>query len=191
MIYFLDFDRTLFDTDAFNLSLVDEPGCALFKDELYDVFSKERDTTSEGVSKRKAVSDKVSEALRCGDLVFEPGYLSRFLYADVSEFLRSMGNEAIIITYGETDRQREKVKSALSNFTRITVLYTDDKPKADYLVSWPGYTGAPAILVDDWLRELEAVEKQLPNIRLFEMRRDKSKGSGKFPVVHSLLDLPS
>jgi hypothetical protein len=190
MVYFLDFDRTLFDTDAYNASLADEPGCAAFADELRSVLAQGRDQTLSGGADRVAVWDKVSEALSSGALSFAPGYLSRFLYKDVQEFLRMLGNEAIIVTYGEKERQRAKIESALAGVVRLTVLYTGELSKASFLESWPGYNAGPSLFTDDRPTELEGLATAFPDMKLFEMRRDGGAGSGRFPVIHSLTELP-
>lgn len=190
MTYFLDFDRTLFDTDAYNRSLIDEPGCAPFKEELKQVVEKDRDETLTGGFDRIAAWNKLSDVLACGNLSFTPGYLSRFLYPDVAEFLRMLGNEAIVITYGDLTRQKAKVESALAGIVRVTVLYTEDRSKADYLEFWPGYNGEESIFVDDRVAELEALAVKYPNLRLYEMRRDGGAGDGRWPVIRSLNELP-
>ncbi|MDE1966136.1 MAG: hypothetical protein KGI41_02765 [Patescibacteria group bacterium] len=190
MLYFLDFDRVLFDTDAYNASLPDEPGCAPFADELRAVVSEKRDETLTGGAARIAAWEKVSDALSSGALTFAPGYLSRFVYKDVPELLRGLGNEAVIITYGEYERQRAKVESALSGIVRLTVLYTKDVPKAGFLASWPGYNGQKAVFVDDRVAELEALGARFPALALYEMRRDGKKGDGRWPVLRSLAELP-
>ena len=190
MIHFLDFDRTLFDTDAYAQSLIEEPGCASFKEELRAVFAQRRDDTLTGGVERTYVWNKVTEAFRSGTLSFPKGYLAKFLYQDVAEHLRNMGNEAIVVTFGEQNRQQKKIESALADIVRLTVLYTDTKNKAEYLASWPGYYGQEAIFVDDRPIELEALSSAFPNLKLFEMRRDGKAGDGRFSVIHSLSELP-
>lgn len=190
MLYFLDFDRVLFDTDAYNASLADEPACTQFADELRAVISLSRDETLTGGGERERAWEKVSEALRIGALTFAPGYLARFVYKDVSEFLRSAGNEAVIVTYGEETRQRAKIESALAGVVRLTTLYTGDVPKARYLASWPGYHGQKAVFVDDRIAELEELAARFPSLSLYEMRRDARGGDGRWPVIHSLAELP-
>jgi hypothetical protein len=189
MTYFLDFDRTLFDTDAFNVSLADEPGCAPFADELRAVVAAGRDATLTGGDVRVAAWAKVSDAIKNGTLVFAPGYLSKFLYKDAPEFLRMLGSEAIIVTYGDPVLQRAKVESALAGVVRRTVLYTGSISKSEYLASWPGYFGAPAQFVDDRVTELEGLAQKFPNMTLFEMRRDGGKGDGRFKVIGSLSEV--
>ncbi len=190
MLYLLDFDRTLFDTDDYNRMLVTEPACAPFADELRAVLSEDRDETLHGSRERLEAWHKVSEAIRSGALTFAPGELARFLYPDVPEFLRGMGNEAVIMTLGEIERQRVKITSSLADVVRLTVLYTGKELKAEYLSEWPGYYGQQALLVDDRAVELEALAERFPALSLYEMRRDGAPGDGRWPVVRSLTELP-
>ncbi len=190
MMYFLDFDRTLFDTDAYNESLPDEPGCAPFKDQLRTALAAGRDHTLTGGNDRQEAWKKVSEAIACGDLVFPPGHLARFVYPDARQALKTLENNAIVITYGEVGRQRIKVESALSDIPRLTVLYTGEEDKATYLSHWPGYYGGEAVAVDDRPVELEVLAERFPQLKLFEIRRDVSAGDGRFTVIRSLAELP-
>ena len=153
MMYFLDFDRTLFDTEAFVASM----------------------------QSRLAVPD---------DLTFAPGELSPFVYPDVPEFLRLLGNEAVIVTHGNPVLQRMKVESALTGIPRISALYVDQELKGPHVATCLAGSGVPALFSDDTPRELASVETCCPNIRLFEMRRDGGVGDGRWPVVRSLFDLP-
>lgn len=190
MMYFLDFDRTLFDTDTFNSTLPDEPGCAAFADELRAVVAAGRDETITGGEARAAAWDKLRTAVEGKTLSFAPGYLTRFLYPDVAECMRGLGNEAIVITYGSKTWQQAKVESALADIVRVTALYTDAAPKADYLASWPGYYGQEAIFVDDRAAELELLAERFPHLKLYEIRRDGKDGDGRWPVIRSLSELP-
>jgi hypothetical protein len=190
MMYFLDFDRALFDTDAYNQGLPDEGGCAPFAETLRTALKEGRDETLTGSTERQEAWKLVSEAIHSGALTFAPGYLSHFLYTDVPEFLREMGNEAIIVTYGEKERQRIKIESALAGVVRLTVLYTEHMSKASFLKVWPGYHGGPAIFVDDRVAELAELSTSFPKMKLFEMRRDGGAGDGRWPVIHSLAELP-
>lgn len=189
-MYFLDFDRTLFDTDAYNASLPDEPGCAPFKDDLIQVLAEKREDTLVPPAERARVWNLITAAVQSGTLSFPPRYLERFLYADVFEFLRGLGNEAIIITYGEETRQRLKVESALASVVRLTTLYTGDDSKADFLSRWPGYYGQEAIFVDDRAAELEALALRFPALKLYQMKRGEDAGDGRWPVIRSLAELP-
>jgi len=189
-MYFLDFDRTLFDTDAYNRALADEPACAPFRDDILRIASTPYGVLGSKSPERKAVWDKVSKVFESGALTFAPGYLSRFLYADVPEFLREMGNEALIMTYGEPLRQQMKIDSALAGVVRLTILYTGEASKAEFLATWPGYHGGPAFFVDDRPAELTELAAAFPSLKLYEMRRDGGAGDGRWPVIHSLSELP-
>lgn len=190
MTYFLDFDRTLFATDAYNASLPDEPALTPFAEQLRATIAQGRDQTLSGGTERIEAWEKVSDAIRSGALTFPPGVLARFLYADVPEFLRALGNEAIIVTYGEVERQRIKIESALAGIPRITALYTGTVMKSDFLRTWSGYNAGPSLFVDDRPAELEGLAATFPDMKLYEMRRDGKEGDGRWPVIYSLTDLP-
>lgn len=190
MTYFLDFDRTLFDSDAYNEYLLTLPACAPFHNELREVIEQGRDETKLSSMARVAVWDKLSDVLKSGELTFAPGELSQFVYHDVPEFLRHMGNEAIIITYGEKTRQKAKLESALTGTVRLTVLYTEGLLKAEYLEKYSHLVPAQAIFVDDLAEHLKGVEAAFPHVSLFEMRRDGKEGEGRWKTIHSLTELP-
>ncbi len=160
------------------------------KEELAAVVAKRRDETLTGGTERLAAWDKLSAAAESGALAYAPGALEKYLYKDVSEFLRALGNEAIIITYGNAVWQKTKVESALANVVRTTVLYTGVLHKAEYLSTWPGYYGQEAVFVDDRPAELEALAAKYPALKLYQMVRDGSPGDGRWPVVRSLSELP-
>jgi hypothetical protein len=190
MSYLLDFDRTLFDTDAYNRSLLDEPACAPFRDELATMLDQPYSALGSRDPARLAVWEKVSEAFSTGALSFSPGQLAAYVYADVPEFLRQAGNDAIILTFGEPVRQHAKIESALSGVPRLTVFYTGDLLKADFLKGQGGYFGSRPVFVDDRPEELLHVQEAFPQFALYEMRRDGKEGDGAWPVLHSLSNLP-
>ena len=190
MTYFLDFDRTLFDSDSYNQYLLEHTACADFRDEFAQILDVGRDETLLPSTSRNQLWDRITALLATGELSFAPGELAQFVYPDVPEFLRMLGNDAIIVTYGEKIRQKAKLESALAGTVRLTVLYTEEKLKAEYLLQYPHLVPARALFVDDVATHLEGLEKAFPNLRLFEMRRDGGVGTGRWPVVHSLTDLP-
>jgi len=190
MMYFLDFDRTLFDTDSYNRSLLEKPVLASLKKAFEDIFEEEKKGQNDGAEKRHALWDEVSARMHSGELTFTPGELSPFVYGDVSEFLRMLGNDAAIITFGEKKRQQMKLESALAGIVRLTVFYTEDVLKGDYLATYPHLVPQDALFVDDRPLELENVATQFPAMKIYEMRRDGGTGDGRWPVVHSLSELP-
>ncbi len=190
MTYFLDFDRVLFDTDAYQWSLLDLPTLASLAPRLRSVLEAKRDQTLTGGTERIDVWNEISSLIHSGALTFPPGALTQYVYADVSEFLRAVGNEAIILTFGERERQRIKIESGLAGIPRLTVMYIEVGTKAEYLAERSLYNGGPALFVDDRPVELEAMAALYPQMKLFEMRRDGAAGDGRWPVISSLSALP-
>lgn len=162
MRYYLDFDRTLFDTDAFKAWLVTDRNIPLAEVEA-----------------------------RCneGTLTFAPGELARFLYPDAAAFLREKENAVTIITFGNRELQERKAQSALFGIPRMSVMYTGDTRKGNYLAPHT-HLHAGAVLVDDTPLELEILATECPGLPLYEMRRDGREGDGRWPVIRSLAELP-
>ncbi len=166
MRYFLDFDRTLFDTDSFVAYLAG------------------RSRTSDPPPLTEAELIHEAEGIS-----FEPGELSQFLYEDAARFLREKENATTIITFGNARFQEMKIKSALYGIPRMSVMYTDGVHKGDYL-SPHTHLHTGAVLTDDFPSELEILASTCPTLGLYEMRRDGEAGDGRWPVIRSLSELP-
>ena len=189
MTYFLDFDRTLFDTEAYYGFLAGRPECAHFRDDLLLILGAP--ITSDGVDPlRERVWKQLDALISTGELSFLPGELSHFLYPDVVEFLRQMGNEAMIITFGDKQRQKTKIESALAGVVRLTVLYTELIYKADFLTINSHLVSGKALFVDDYAFELEKMALNFPEVSLYQMRRNKDAGDGRWPILSTLHELP-
>ncbi len=190
MTYFLDFDRTLFDTDAYYLYLLEKPAVASIRAQLASVIASKRDQTLTGGSERVDVWDQVSALIHDGTLAFTPGELSQFVYEDAFDRLATIGKDTVILTFGEKERQRVKVESGLANTSVQAVHYLEEGTKAEFLRSLETDISSDALFVDDRPVELEAMSVAFPNIALYEMRRDEKAGDGRWPVVRSLTELP-
>lgn len=171
MRYFLDFDRTLFDTDAFIAYLKERPDIGALAEE-------------EELTLAAALETRASE----GTLAFAPGELSRFLYPDAASFLREKENAATIITFGNPKLQELKAKSALHGIPRMSVMYTGGVRKGTFLAPHT-HLHEGAIAVDDSPLELEVLAGSCEPIALYEIRRDGGRGDGRWPVLSSLQDL--
>ena len=172
MRYYLDFDRTLFDTDSLYAYVEKREGRPLF----------------EGLRKDQYAAT-LHRMTREGKLTFAPGEVSQFLYPDAVQFLREKENAVTIITHGDLLFQEMKVKSALYGIPRMSVIYTGDMRKGAYLAPH-AHLHEGAIAVDDLPLELEGYATNAAPIQLFEMRRDGAPGDGRWPVIHSLTELP-
>lgn len=173
MMYFLDFDRTAFDTQSFTEYVKTLPTVITFADLSENEFSK-------------ALNSSVLKK----ELIFAPGELSRFLYEDAGRFLRDKENGVMLITYGNEALQRAKVESALYGIPRISTIYTGDVRKGDCLAPHIGMYGQSPVFVDDSIEELEIFSTKCPNAQVFEMRRDGTVADGRWSVIHSLDELP-
>lgn len=172
MTRFLDFDRTLFDTDAFK------------------EYLRTRDHTNRIIaSDENGLARELDMRASAGALSFAPGELSPFVYADASEYLRLHGDEVVIVTFGNPALQKIKIASALEGMPRISVLYTGDEMKGPYLKD-RCERGASPFFVDDTPLQLESVARECPGLALYEMRRDGGAGDGRWPVVRSFRELP-
>lgn len=173
MTYFLDFDRTVFATDP-------------FKEYLYARPELAEHSRAQEADFARALNEKV----RAGDLAFAEGELARFVYPDAAEFLRAHGDDAVIVTFGNAALQQAKVENALRGLPLRGVHYTGDTRKGDYMRERIGAYDAPFAFADDTPHELEGMRAALPEVALFEIRRDGGAGDGRFPVIRSLAELP-
>lgn len=166
MRYYLDFGGTLFDTESFMTYLSEHP-------------------EHMEAAKLSEIDRLATEGLP----TFAPGELSRFLFQDAASFLREKENAVTIITYGNATFEEGKVKSALTGIPRMSVMYTNEVRKGEYLAPHTHlHTGA--VLADDSVAELEILAEKCPSLTLYEMRRDGGEGDGRWPVIRSLAELP-
>lgn len=188
MTYFLDFDRTLFDTDAFIEYLAKHSSLASFQDRIRAAVQGKRDATIRGNVGRFELWGEIGDLYKSGELVFAQGDLVKFLYPDVVPFLNAHP-QSIIFTYGEPSLLEAKIIHTLPDFPRERIVYTADKEKGPLMQGLTKKYPAPYVLVDDLPAQLASVESERLPISLYEMRRDGEKGDGRWPVVHSLKEL--
>lgn len=172
MRYYLDFDRTLFDTDAF-IAYLDSRG---------DLTGIDREAEA-------SISTQLWKRAEEGTISFEPGELAQFLYPDSAGFLRDKENAVTVITYGDKAFQELKVKSALFGIPRIAVMYTGLTRKGEYLAPHT-HLHTDAVLVDDTPLELELLASSCPTLSLYQMVRSGGEGDGRWPVISRLAELP-
>lgn len=172
MRYYLDFDRTVFDTEAFYAYVEEREGGALFA----------------GIPREEYASTLHSMAHE-GKITFDPGELSQFIYPDAAQFLRDKENAVTIITFGDITFQQMKVKSALHGIPRMSVIYTGDVRKGEYLAPHT-HLHEGAIVVDDLPIELEGYTTHCAPMQLFEIRRNGAPGDGRWSIIRLLTELP-
>ena len=172
MTYFLDFDRVLFDVEAFISVLISRPELADLAEVPYEEF-------------KLKVGDRIAE----GTLAFAPGELAHFLYPDSVVFLTTH-TDAHIITRGVSlPLQKAKVMSAFSGSPPVPVLFTHVMHKGPFILQHPP-ADTSFSFVDDELIELDLMHEAFPAAKIYEIRRDGKEGCGRYPVIRSLTGLP-
>ncbi len=189
MTYFLDFDRTLFDTDSFTPTLIDNPACVELKEEIRALVSTPRDSTIQGGTGRVEVWEKLNQLCVDGKLVFAPGELSHFVFPDAVRFLGAHGNESVILSYGHEAWIKSKLGSALAGLSIERVIYAHDREKGIALQPLLKDFVPPYAFVDDLAAQLDSVRTHCPEVSLYEMRRDGKPGSGTHSVIRSFDEL--
>ncbi|HEX2792479.1 MAG TPA: hypothetical protein VHO23_02075 [Candidatus Paceibacterota bacterium] len=121
---------------------------------------------------------------------YAPGELAPFLYPDARGFLLDKGNSAMVLTSASEADSGSLIKSALHGIPRIAVIYTNGAMKGDYLAPHIDMYGQSPVFVDDSADQLANMAARCPNVRVHEMRRDGGAGSGSYPVVSALSQLP-
>jgi hypothetical protein len=172
MRYYLDFDRTVFDTESWKAYMRARPGM----EALASVPDEEMSATLAGMAHR-------------GEVSYAPGELSHLLFPDAAQFLRDKENAVTILTFGDPVLQELKAKSALYGIPRMSVMYTGDVLKGAYLAPHT-HLHHDALAVDDLPVQLESLAEGCPPLALYEMRRDGEAGDGRWPVIRSLAELP-
>lgn len=190
MTYFLDFDRTVLDTDSFTPSIADYPAVKELREQILEIASMKRDESIRGQSGRFELWEKLDELCEQGKLTFAPGELSKFVFPDAVEFLKKHGNESVILSYGHKSWIKAKIESALSNLPVQTVVYAHDREKGIALKPILKNFKAPYLVVDDLATQLDSIKEHCPEVSLFEIRRDGKEGSGRHTVIRSFNELP-
>jgi len=176
---FLDFDRTLFDTDAFNLLILAQPLLAPHAERVH--------AFPPGSPERQAVWRELVVLMQQGQVTFSADQVASFLYPDVKAFFKRHQSDIVVVTFGARIMQEFKINAALPSCRDI--VYVEAGTKGEAIARWLQGVVPEGVFVDDRLVELDATHTVCPNLRIFEMRRDGKPGSGTYPVVHSLSEL--
>lgn len=173
MTYFLDFDRTLFDTTAFLEYLISRGGLV----ELQGKTEVEQATL-------------LNLMASAGKLTFEKGELRQFFFSDAAEFLGTHGGESVIVTAGNEALQRAKCENAFAEYPDVKLFYTGEERKGPFIARIEEDFPKPWTFVDDKTTELDSVGGVHPETRLFQMCRRGLEPSGGYPALFSFAELP-
>lgn len=191
MTYFLDFDRTLFDYESYREYLIALPALAPFRERIVSLSGKNDPTST---AKRRELWDELDQWYADGGYKLKTGELERFMFPDALAFLRTHGASSIIVTAGGKSIvfQKDKVESSgvASLVAEIIYLPGRNLSKGPAIRSLCDRYPLPFTFVDDLAEQLDRVRADSPDVVLFEMRRDGKAGSGAYPVIRSLDELP-
>ena len=161
MQYFLDFDRTIFDTDA-----------------MYQIMRNQLPESSIGSTESLDVIDAHS-----------------LLFPDALEFFSNHYPAEIFIvsscagTTADWDMnfQKEKINlSGVKKYVNEILVVEGSKVQA---IKKKLKSGEGAVFVDDFDKHLNDVHESLSDIKVVQIDRLGKVGSGKFPIIKSLVEL--
>lgn len=187
MKYFLDFDRTIFDTPSFKKSVARRPTPLQLIGKIPEVVKELFNPEGSG-QRFRTFRRMLGTFASHGRFNFSPEELRGFLYPDVESFFAR--HDCTIVTYGVEAFIRAKVAGALTDLKVTDVIYTPRKKGKTIRKLTEGKEG-PFVFVDDAHFQLESVAFWCPDIRVIEIRRDGQEGDGRWPVVTTLDELPA
>lgn len=188
-MYFLDFDRTLFNYEAFRAYFVDLPQMDQFRPRIQSLTGVSTPEAKEG---RKKLWGEIDRWYASGGYEFKKEELARFLYDDALAFLEKHGSQVVIVTSGgeEIHYQKDKVASsgALALVKDAKFLPGRDLSKGYVVKELVREHRGNHTFIDDLPWQLDEVKREAPEVSVIEMRRDRAPGCGRYPVIHSFED---
>lgn len=193
MTYFLDFDRTVFDFEKFVVHLAQMPGLVSVREEMLKVYANHQGENAEEEERRRRLRVALDTLYAEGAFSFSEGALADFVFPDALSFLKEKGSSTVIVTTGGIDLGYQKGKVAASGVQQLVlecVFVQRGNPKGPFVEALTKKYPAPYCFVDDLAPELVSVSTYVPGISAYEIRRDGKAGSGVYPVIRSLAELP-
>lgn len=187
MHYFVDFDRTVFDTPSFKKAFARRAGIGELLAQAWVVvraaFNPERT-----VPLRRIAATAFGTFASHGRFGFTPGELKQYLYPDAVSLFGARAADITIITYGVQSFITAKVTDALTDVPLRDIIYTHKK-KGPVLREYLANHAEPATFIDDAVFQLESVAKHCPQVTCIEIRRDGKPGDGRWPVIRDFREL--
>lgn len=187
MHYYIDFDRTVYDTESFKKAFARRATIPeLFRQlgaVLREVFNAERK-----IPIRRVFTRAFGTFASHGRFGFTPDELKDYLYPDAIAFFHAHAKNTTIVTYGVRAFITAKVANALTDVPLNDIVYTHQK-KGPVLSRLTKGEEGPFVFVDDAGFQLESVSRMCPDIQVIEIRRDGKDGDGRWPVIRSFEEL--
>lgn len=184
MTYFVDFDRTLFDTPAWKVVVRSRPSIVELLTDLEHLLLEAR-SLKEFRHFWHLFTRTLGTFLSHGRFLFTSEEVSHYLYPDSPAFIQT--HDVVIVTYGARAFITAKVTSALHELPVQEVVYTKrhkGRTLARLARKYPG----PHVFIDDAVFQLASVARWCPEMTLIEMRRDGASRDGRWPVAKNFTE---
>ena len=189
MHYFVDFDRTVFDTPSFKKAFARRAGIGELLRQAWIVVKAAFDP-ERTVPLRRIAATAFGTFASHGRFGFTPGELKQYLYPDAVSFFKTHAADITIITYGVRSFITAKVTDALTDVPLRDIIYTHQK-KGRVLRNYLENSTEPVAFIDDAVFQLESVSRHCPEVSCVEIRRDGRKADGRWPVIRDFSELDS
>lgn len=192
MNYYLDFDYTLFDTHAFREGLYEILEKNGF-DKTYLALTPEMKESGQNLLNIKELFRSLSVSRNIPvENFLEPleelySKCDEFVYDDTVEFLnylKSKNNKLYVLTWGEKEFQKEKLKASKLYDYFDEIIYAE---QLKYTLDLDYENG---IFVDDSIRDLEGLYNQNAK-QVFRIKRKNGKNSDKELNIKEILEFDS
>ncbi len=185
MKYFLDFDRTVFDTDSFKKAIARRPTVLELLRQLRAAAAEFVSPTTQ-MRRGRTFLKTFGTFMSHGRFAFTPEELKQFLYPDVEPFLKS--HDCTIVTYGVRAFITAKVTTALTDLPLTDIVYTSRK-KGRTIKRLSESANDDCTFVDDMIFQLASVSAWCPDVQVIEIRRNHAAGDGRWRVINSFEEL--
>lgn len=192
MTYFLDFDRTIFDTESFLPYLAGTPALSHLRTSVHAVLMKGRGQGLASDEDREELWKTINELYQNGNFTFQDGQLAPFVFPDAVQFLEENGKDCVVVTSAGLDNAFQKAKlksSGVGAAVAHTEFVVAGHPKGPAIQKLQTQYSGPYVFVDDLVSQIDSVAMVCPDVTNYEIRRDRAQGAGKYPVIQSLAEL--
>lgn len=196
MVVILDLDYTLLDTAAFRNALgasLEAHGISPAQFwETFGMIAGLSDATSYSIERHaRVLHEQTGVAAAIAEDALHKAFdaLPGMLYHDSQAFLdllRSKGIPTVLLTFGNTAFQREKVRRAGIEGYFAHAIYTEEA-KESIELGLSEFTGEP-LFINDNPNELRALMVRYPAARMVRIKRPEGK---TFPPEEDVLDVPT
>lgn len=194
MTFFLDFDRTLFDTYSsyhyLSKKLEVVPEVKVLFDEV--MLGKEKFNLDN--PQRADVAAAMERIFTDGTISLEPGEYAEYVYPDAQTFLDAHGAHSVIVTANRACPSYQQAKLEASGLFAIVqevrnIPFGKGDTKGKEVAELVNKYDGPHVFVDDHDTQLDAVAAYCPEVRAYEMRRDGKEGSGRHRTIQSFAEV--